>query len=188
VQRRVSFDTEELILVDSGDNVIGHDSKANVHRGRGMLHRAFSIFLFDADGRVLLHRRSPLKPLWPGFWTNSCCSHPRRGEPLHHAAQRRLREELGVTATLQALYRFRYSARYADVGSERELCTVFIGVADAGQCIVPNALEVEQWSWFACAEVDDWIRREPGCFTPWFLMEWRRLRGDLRDTVTRLCG
>ncbi len=76
----VSFDNEALIVVDSTDRIMGHGTKAELHRGSGTLHRAFSIFLFNPAGELLLQRRSEKKPLWPGFWSKTCCSQPRRGE------------------------------------------------------------------------------------------------------------
>ena len=187
VSHQVSFDDENLILVDEQDNVIGHDSKDNVHRGNGLLHRAFSIFLFDGPERVLLHRRSPKKPLWPGFWTNSCCSHPRRGEDYECAARRRLLEELGVAAELSWLYQFQYAASFGSRGAERDLCAVLIGDLDRPDSVRANRNEVQEWGWFACEEVDSWVQRHPGQFTPWFLMEWSRLRGDQHAAVEQHC-
>ena len=187
VSRQVSFDDENLILVDARDNVIGHDSKDNVHQGSGLLHRAFSIFLFDGPDRVLLHRRSGQKRLWPGFWTNSCCSHPRRSENYASAARRRLLEELGVTAELSWLYQFQYAASYRNLGAERELCAVLIGDLERPDSVRANRNEVQEWGWFACDEVDRWVQRQPGQFTPWFLLEWSRLRGDQRAAVDRHC-
>ena len=78
----VSFDTEDLILVDPQDQVQGHLNKAACHLGEGLLHRAFSVFLFNAEGELLLQQRSEQKKLWPLYWANSCCSHPRRGETV----------------------------------------------------------------------------------------------------------
>ena len=75
----VSFDNEALIIVDAQDRILGHGTKAELHQGAGTLHRAFSIFLFNDAGDVLLQQRSADKPLWPGYWSNTCCSHPRRG-------------------------------------------------------------------------------------------------------------
>ena len=89
----VSFDSEPLIIVDEHDHVLGHDSKAALHRGSGTLHRAFSIFLFNPQGDVLLQQRSGQKALWPAFWSNTCCSHPRRGETYEIATQRRLEQQ-----------------------------------------------------------------------------------------------
>jgi len=187
VSRQVSFDDENLILVDDQDNVIGHESKDNVHRGSGLLHRAFSIFLFNGPDRVLLHRRSVQKRLWPGFWTNSCCSHPRRGEDYGSAARRRLREELGVSTELSWLYQFQYAASFGSRGAERELCAVLIGDLQCPGAVRANRNEVQEWDWFACNEVDSWVQRRPGQFTPWFLLEWSRLRGDQQAAVQRHC-
>ena len=91
--RIVSSEAEELILVDGEDNETGYLSKAACHDGDGVLHRAFSLFLFDSAGRLLLQQRAATKRLWPGFWSNSCCSHPRRGESMEVATSRRLRDE-----------------------------------------------------------------------------------------------
>ena len=186
-QRIVSFDDELLILVDEQDNVTGYDSKRNVHRGAGLLHRAFSIFLFSADGKVLMQRRSANKLLWPSYWTNSCCSHPRKGEDYAAAAQRRLDEELGVTADLELLYQFKYAAGFDGRGSERELCAVFVGRLDTPDAVVPNANEIAAWRWVELAEVDHWVAVAPERLTPWFLLEWRRLRGEQRPAIAGLC-
>ena len=186
--RQVSFDDEMLILVDDADNVTGYESKVNAHRGPGLLHRAFSIFLFSPSGKVLLHQRSGQKPLWPSYWTNSCCSHPRRGESYQAAAHRRLREELGVAATLQFLYQFKYHAAFREQGAERELCAVFVGVIDRECAIQANPNEIADWRWVGCGELDRWVREAPDDFTPWFLLEWSRLRSDQRAEVARLCG
>ena len=173
---QVSFDHEDLILVDSQDRVKGYDSKINAHRGRGQLHRAFSIFLFDGPDWVLLQQRSAKKPLWPLYWANSCCSHPRRGETCDDAAYRRLREELGADTELHRLYRFVYRARYLDRGVEHELCTVYAGHYPRGRDLCTNTEEVRAWGWFSRSEVNDRIRLERSRFAPWFLLEWEHLQ------------
>ena len=122
--RIVSSEREELILVDRDDREIGFASKANAHDGDGVLHRAFSLFLFDDDGRLLLQQRAPDKRLWGGYWSNSCCSHPRRGESLEVATRRRLRDELNFETELEHVYWFCYQASFGDAGSEHELCHV----------------------------------------------------------------
>ena len=185
--RQVSFDDELLILVDDADNVTGYESKVNAHRGPGLLHRAFSIFLFSPSGKVLLHQRSEQKPLWPCYWTNSCCSHPRKGEAYDLAAHRRLREELGVDAELHYLYQFKYSAAFQEQGSERELCAVFVGRLDSDCKIAVNPNEIADWRWVSCNDLDEWVRDAPEQFTPWFMLEWARLRTDKRRDVLRLC-
>ncbi len=184
----VSFDDEQLVLVDADDTVTGHCSKAQAHLGGGLLHRAFSIFLFADADTVLLHRRAAAKPLWAGFWTNSVCSHPRRGESYAFATRRRLREELGVAADLQCLYRFQYHAAFGDAGSEHEVCSVFLGRLGPEQTPRPNPTEIAEWGWFDCADVDRRVAAAPGEFTPWFLLEWARLRGEFRPSVEAICN
>jgi isopentenyl-diphosphate delta-isomerase len=182
----VSFDDEQLILVDSENSVLGYESKANAHAGKGLLHRAFSIFLFSDTGRVLLQRRSSAKPLWPLYWSNSCCSHPRRGESDLEAAHRRLREELAVQSKLKLLYRFQYHAEFAGAGSERELCSVYAGRVDAESAIEVNLAEIADWRWVACEEVDRMVSQEADRLTPWFRLEWTRLRREFQDELAAL--
>lgn len=186
--RRVSFDDELLILVDNADNVTGYETKRSAHAGDGLLHRAFSIFLFNGRGEVLLHRRATGKPLWPGYWTNSCCSHPRKGESYAAAVNRRLDDELGVSAELGFVYQFEYQAAYEGKGSEHELCAVFVGRLDDDAAIAANPSEIDECRWIGCAELNRWISLSPEQFTPWFKLEWERLRTDQRDVVNRLCG
>ena len=185
--RKVSFDDELLILVDPADNVTGYESKANAHRGNGLLHRAFSIFLFDPEGRVLVHQRSANKPLWPGYWTNSCCSHPRKGEDYTTAVNRRLLEELGVSAELAYLYQFKYTADFKGRGSENELCAVYAGVLKDAQSLNPNPTEIADCRWVTPSELNAWLLDRPDQFTPWFKLEWSRLCSDQRDALATAC-
>ena len=99
----VSFDDEKLILVDKDDNVLGYKDKLSCHEGDGILHRAFSIFIFNKKKQLLLQKRSDQKLLWPLFWSNSCCSHPRQGEDYETAIHRRLKEELNIDTELKNL-------------------------------------------------------------------------------------
>lgn len=184
-RQAVSFDDEPLILVDTEDRELGFMSKVDCHQGRGLLHRAFSIFLFDDDGRVLLQRRSASKPLWPLYWSNSCCSHPRRGEALEQAASRRLVEELGVQARLHHLYRFIYQADYLDIGAEHELCHVYIArLADGEVRVHPD--EVAEIEWVSFGSVADRMAAEPERYTPWFRLEWNELMNRHRPAIDRL--
>ncbi|MEM1190177.1 MAG: isopentenyl-diphosphate Delta-isomerase [Pseudomonadota bacterium] len=182
----VSSPSEELILVDSNDCVLGHASKLRAHAGDGMLHRAFSVFLFDSRQRLLLHRRSALKPLWPGYWTNSCCSHPRRGEQLTASVNRRLWEELGCEAArLQRLCAFEYHARYADIGSEHELCHVFVALLNERSSVAAHPQEISEMTWVDCDEVDAMMREQRPDLTPWFRKEWALLRGPRKLAFDR---
>lgn len=171
--RVVSSDSEELILVDETDNELGFLDKKQCHDGEGILHRAFSLFMFNDHGDLLLQKRSARKRLWPLFWSNSCCSHPRRGESMQIATQRRLQEELGIEATLEFVYKFSYRARYDEAGSENELCSVFLGRSDQEVSANPN--EIADIRYVSMNALDQELRRNPGDFTPWFKMEWQRL-------------
>ncbi len=170
----VSFDDEPLILVDAADRETGFLDKASVHAGPGQLHRAFSLFIFNPQGELLLQQRAPGKRLWPGYWSNSCCSHPRRGELQEEAVRRRLREELGLACPLRFLFKFQYQARFGGEGAEHELCWVY-----AGHCAdepVLNLTEVAALRYVAPAALDREMAEQPGQFTPWFRIEWERLR------------
>ncbi len=184
-QQTVSFDDEPLILVDGDDNIIDHTTKLSAHQGDGQRHRAFSIFLFAQD-QVLLQQRSATKPLWPLFWSNSCCSHPRKGESYETAIHRRLREELALDLPLHFLYRFEYHARYRDVGAEHELCSVYVGKLPAPQTVAVNPLEVAAWQWLDCTELDARVAANAPELTPWFVLEWTRLRRDFNDAIVAL--
>jgi isopentenyl-diphosphate delta-isomerase len=183
--RIVSSESEELILVDAEDADIGFLSKARCHDGAGVLHRAFSLFLFNEAGELLLQQRGAHKRLWPGFWSNSCCSHPRRGETMKVATRRRLRDELNVETTLEHVYRFQYSASYGDVGSENELCHVYLGriVSD----VRPNDSEIEAVRFVSARQMDDELAQYPERITPWCHQEWGELTGTYRQQLSRYC-
>ena len=170
----VSSDLDQLILVDSADQQIGSMTKPDCHLGTGTLHRAFSIFIFNQAGDVLLQRRSKQKMLWPGYWSNACCSHPRLGETSVAAAHRRLKQELGISAALSYLYKFEYQAPFEDIGSEHELCWVWIGVTE-DENIVANANEIAEWRFVSRAQLDQELDENPDEFTPWMKLEWQRI-------------
>lgn len=148
--------------------------KASCHNGDGLLHRAFSLFLFDGDGRLLMQQRNATKRLWPLYWSNSCCSHPRAGETMAEATSRRLREELNVGAELEFAYKFTYQASFGEQGSEHELCWVYLG--RTSEAIVPNSSEVAATRLITAAELQEELSARPEDFTPWFMLEWSRLR------------
>ena len=172
--RIVSSESEELILVDTDDNEIGHLSKAECHDGDGVLHRAFSLFLFNDDGELLLQQRSPSKRLWPGFWSNSICSHPRRGESMEVATRRRLLDELNIETDLEFVYKFDYQADFGEAGAENELCHVFLGRAPVQ--IHPNDSEISAVRFISAAALDREFRDSPDTLTPWFRLEWQELQ------------
>ena len=172
----VSCDAEPLILVDEQDREVGTLDKASCHDGDGMLHRAFSLFVFDTAGNTLLQKRHPDKRLWPGFWSNACCSHPRRGESLPQAVVRRAEEELGLVVAPEYLFKFQYRASFEGVGSEHELCSVFVAHGASAPSI--NATEITEWRWISPGDLDREIDSAPAQYTPWLTLEWQRLRTE----------
>lgn len=181
VNRVVSSEAEELILVDELDNEQGHSSKAACHDGAGILHRAFSAFLFNPAGELLLQQRADTKRLWPGYWSNSCCSHPRRGESMAEATGRRLAEELNVESELSFVYKFRYHASYGEYGSEHELCYVFLGRIDGE--VRANAQEISATRFANADTLHAELSENPERFTPWFKLEWDALTGEYSDLL-----
>jgi len=177
----VSFDDELLICVDENDNVTEYKTKEECHDGDAILHRAFSVFLFNSDNDLLIQRRSEDKRLWPLFWSNSCCSHPRKGESMEFATSRRVQEELGISADLTFLYKFQYFAPFGDRGSEREVCSVFIGRSD--ESVSANEHEIAEWEYVAPEKMDDELINHPDEYTPWFKMEWDRIRNEYWEQV-----
>lgn len=172
----VSSEREPLILVDSNDRVVGNLDKSACHDGEGVLHRAFSLFIFNGERQLLLQRRAPGKRLWPAYWSNSCCSHPRAGEDMATAVRRRLQEELGLATGLSFVYKFEYTAAYRDLGTEHELCWVYVGRSDAEPVI--NTTEISEWRWLGAEALTRELDRGDERFTPWLKLEWARLRQE----------
>ena len=164
---------ELLVVVDDQDREIGSLEKRQCHAGDGTLHRAFSVFIFNKKGELLIQQRSDQKPLWPLYWSNSCCSHPRLLESITNASQRRTQDELGLNCELEYLYKFKYHAQFEDVGSEREICSVFYGYYDGE--INPDRNEVFAWRYISPKELSLNMLENPNMFTPWFLMEWKTI-------------
>lgn len=181
--RIVSSETEELILVDTDDNETGFLSKGDCHDGDGVLHRAFSLFLFNDSGELLLQKRSDAKRLWPGYWSNTICSHPRRGESMEVATRRRLLDELNIEAELEFVYKFDYQARYGEAGSENELCHVFLGKAPRE--VHPNEHEIAALRFVSPARLDSEFATEPNSLTPWFRLEWQALCSTYRAQLQK---
>jgi isopentenyl-diphosphate delta-isomerase len=155
---------EQVILVDERDREIGTMGKLEAHR-RGALHRAFSIFGFDPQGRLLLQRRAAGKYHSGGLWTNTCCSHPRPGEATGAAAARRLREEMGLGFPLTPAFTFRYEASFPNGLREHELDHVFFG--DCAGEPRPDPAEVDGWRYAALDELAREVAAHPEQFTAW---------------------
>ena len=183
--RIVSSEAEELILVDENDVDIGFMSKAECHDGEGQLHRAFSVFLFNDMGKLLIQQRSQLKRLWPGYWSNTCCSHPRKGESMEIATQRRLYDELHVKSSLEFVYKFAYQADFGEAGSENELCHVYLG--RIGGEVIPNEHEIDSVRFLSGQSLLEEFDTQPQVFTPWFKMEWLTLADQHHGVLSTYC-
>lgn len=180
----VSSESEQLILVDGQDNAIGSLSKSECHDGDGVLHRAFSVFIFNSIGELLIQQRAADKRLWPSYWSNSCCSHPRVGESMDVATERRCQEELGISTALTFVYKFEYQVNYQTLGAENELCSVYVGTYTGPLDI--NRSEVSDYRWVSMGELSHDLNARPEQYTPWFAMEWQRLQNDFRDYLPRM--
>lgn len=184
--RIVSSEAEELILVDNDDNEAGFLSKAACHDGAGRLHRAFSLFLFNTGGELLLQKRSASKRLWPGYWSNSICSHPRRGESMQLATERRLQDELNLECELEFIYKFAYQADFGGCGSENELCHVYLGRTPLE--VDPNKNEIDAIRFISAADLDREFAESPETLTPWFALEWQALTRQYRDQLAEFAS
>jgi len=156
---------EEVILINEANEVVGQIEKMEAHQ-KGLLHRAFSVFLFNEKGEWLLQKRANSKYHSPGLWTNSCCGHPRPGEDIVSAAQRRLSEELGIHTTLQVQFEFQYQTNFDNLLIENEWDYVLIGTTEFLPLANPD--EVNDWKWIRPEAVQEQIQLYPEKFTYWF--------------------
>lgn len=156
---------DEVILVDENDNAIGSMEKMAAHE-QALLHRAFSVFVFNTGGKMLLQQRSFSKYHSAGLWTNACCSHPRPGEETLIAAQRRLQEELGFVTDLKKIFDFTYKASFDNGLTEHEFDHVYVGYYD--DTVMPNPDEVKDVSFYSMDEILQSLSHEPGKYTAWF--------------------
>lgn len=163
----------EVILVDKNDVPIGSMDKMEAHQ-KALLHRAFSIFIFNSEGEMLLQQRAESKYHSAGLWTNACCSHPSPGENTATAASRRLKEELGFLTPLKAAFTFTYMTEFENGLSENEFDHVFTGVYDGR--IVPNEKEVKNFLYMPMDEIERLITIEPAKFTEWFVIAFPEIK------------
>ncbi|NPA43080.1 MAG: isopentenyl-diphosphate Delta-isomerase [Chlorobi bacterium] len=172
---------EKVILVDSEGKATGEMPKLEAHR-KGVLHRAFSVFLFDDRGRLLLQKRASGKYHSGGLWTNTVCSHPRPGEDTASAARRRLREEMGMEADLKEIFSFVYRAELDGGLTEHEFDHVFIGRAESVPR--PDPSEAEDFAYMHLHDIREDIRRRPEKYTAWFKIIFEKSF----DTLLREAG
>ena len=155
---------ERVILVNALDEVVGFGEKLRTH-AEGALHRAFSVFTFNARGELLLQRRALPKYHSGGLWSNTACGHPRPGEPTAAAARRRLREEMSLDCELREAFEFVYRAELDGALVEHEYDHVFVGTHDAEPA--PDPSEVEEWRWVSMGELRRGLMEEPHRYSFW---------------------
>lgn len=163
-----------VILVDEQDNAIGEMEKLLAHE-RGALHRAFSVFIFNSRGEMLLQRRALSKYHSAGLWTNACCSHPSPGEETLQAAERRLQEEMGFTTGLKKAFDFVYNVRFQNGLTEHEFDHVYTGIYDGPINI--NKEEVEEYSFHNIENIQSSLAQNPEKFTEWFRIAFKKVIG-----------
>ncbi len=170
-----NFQTEEaeaVILVDEDDNAVGLSPKLEAHK-QGLLHRAFSIFLFNSAGEMLLHQRALSKYHSGGLWTNACCSHPRPGETVESAASRRLSEEMGLGTALTYRFQFLYRCELQNGLVEHEIDHVFTGVCDEEPKV--DSEEIRDWKYLPVGSIREALTNRPEEFTSWFHIAFEKV-------------
>jgi isopentenyl-diphosphate Delta-isomerase len=174
---------EQVILVDDQDNPIGLMEKLEVHE-KAILHRAFSVFIFNHQGELLLQQRALSKYHSAGLWTNTCCSHPRPNETTKAAANRRLLEEMGFETSLEKVFDFIYLANFDNGLTEHEFDHVFIGFYEG--TILPNTAEVNSFKYISLEEIDTQLINTPDKYTEWFKIAYPKVKAwwDLQKTAS----
>lgn len=166
-----------VILLDVDGTPVGEQLKSTVHHEHTPLHLAFSLYLFDDAGRVLMTRRALTKATWPGVWTNTCCGHPMPGELMEDAIHRRLHGELHleVTDLRCVLPDFSYRARDAGGIWENEVCPVYVGSVVSTAALRPNADETVDWVWTPWTDLVTALPAAPFAFSPWAVEQVRSM-------------
>lgn len=172
----------DVILVDEQDQPVGSMEKMEVHQ-KALLHRAFSIFIFNSRGEMLLHKRADKKYHSGGLWTNACCSHPRPGEDTLAAAEKRLHEEMGIVTPLTKAFEFVYRAGFDNGLTEYEFDHVFVGAYNGE--IFPDGEEVSDYCFKTIDEIKSSIQSHPQKYTEWFKIAFPKMEAYLETASFR---
>ena len=171
-----SVDEQMLVLVDEQDNAVGTMEKMEVHQ-KALLHRAFSVFIFNSIGEMLLQRRALSKYHSGGLWTNACCSHPKPDETPVQAAQRRLFEELGFVTEVEVVFDFIYKAELDNELTEYEFDHVLVGNYEGA--ILPNPEEVEDYCYQSLSDIKTLLGSNASAYTAWFKIAFPKMESYL---------
>ena len=169
---------EKVILVDQEDNIIGTMPKIEAHK-KAVLHRAFSVFILNKKGELMLQKRALNKYHSPELWTNTCCSHQREGEGNLQAGKRRLKEEMGFTTPLEELFSFIYKAPFDNGLTEHEFDHVMLGYYDGLPKI--NFEEVASWKWISLEKVKKHMKKNPEHYTAWCKIIYERFYNYIKS-------
>lgn len=173
---------EQVILVDEQDVELGTMEKMEAHK-KALLHRAFSVFIFNQKGELLLQQRALNKYHSSGLWTNTCCSHPRPGEPVEQAAHRRLEEEMGFDTVLSKAFTFIYKAVFSNGLTEHEFDHVFAGVYEGDVCT--DITEVEAYAYYSLDQIQVMMAKDPDQFTAWFHIAFPKMQEWLLQQLNK---
>lgn len=171
---------KEVVLVNERDESLGTMEKMDAHR-KGVLHRAFSIFIFNSKGEMLLQQRARNKYHSGGLWTNACCSHPGPGEEVAAAAERRLREEMGFSVALEKIFDFIYRSDMENGLTEHEFDHVYAGFYDGD--IRPDKEEVQDYCYKSMDEIKQNLQSHPNYYTAWFHIAFPRIERELQTRM-----
>jgi len=174
---------EEVVLVNEKDEAVGTMEKMAAHE-QAALHRAFSVFVFNRKGDLLMQQRALSKYHSGGLWTNTCCSHPRPGEHVADAANRRLQEEMGFTTSLTKAFDFTYKAAFDNGLTEHEFDHVFTGIYEGPIHFNPN--EVASYAFMTEKELEEQIQETPARFTAWFHIAYPKLKAWMADPQNKI--
>lgn len=174
---------DRVVLLDDDGRPTGSAPRAKVHTTDTPLHLAFSLYVLDTEGRLLLTRRALGKTAWPGVWTNSCCGHPRPGESIEAAVRRRTAEELGleIIDVTTVLPDFRYRAVDASGVVENELCPVHVTIVEPGMLPRPDPAEVAEHVWLGWPAARRIAREAPALLSPWMVLQVEQLAAVLGE-------
>tara|TARA_Y100000991_G_C21848956_1_gene295775 strand:- start:20 stop:544 length:525 start_codon:yes stop_codon:yes gene_type:complete len=170
---------EHVILVNEKDQEIGLMPKLEAHQ-KAVLHRAFSVFIFNSENELMLQQRASNKYHSPNLWTNTCCSHQRSGESNIQAGTRRLYEEMGFTTSLKEITSFIYKAPFDNGLTEHELDHIMVGYYNEDPVI--NSDEVEDWKWMKIEDVKQDIVLNPNLYTAWFKIIFKNFYNHLNNS------
>ena len=175
------MEREYVILVDEEDRQTGTCEKLEAHE-KGLMHRAFSIFLFNKNGEMLLQQRAAEKYHTPGLWSNTCCSHPRPDENMEDALKRKLFQEMGISAQVDKVFDFAYRADFDNGLVENEVDHVYFG--EYNDAPNPNPEEIQSWKYSSFEEIKKEIEKDETMYTPWFKIVLNQVMEHYKKTMT----